>query len=105
MGRRRTPVAGIVGVVALFTYGVAEGVVALFRTLMQPWPPQVRQIPLATFYSSLRLIIAYAISLGVDAPVRDRRQREPASGASSPRSPRSSVRCPRPRYFRSSWCS
>ncbi len=62
-------VAGIVGVVALFTYGVTEGVVALIHTLAQPWPPQVKQIPLATFYSSMRMIIAYAISLGWTLPV------------------------------------
>ncbi len=59
----------IAGVVALFTYGVAEGVVALVRTLAQPWPPQVKLIPLATFYSSMRMIIAYAISLAWTLPV------------------------------------
>jgi NitT/TauT family transport system permease protein len=59
----------IVAVVALFTYGVAEGVVALVHTLSQPWPPQVKLIPLATLYSSLRMITAYLISLAWTLPV------------------------------------
>src|SRR5580698_3309215 len=59
----------IVAVVALFTYGVAEGVVALVHTLSQPWPPQVNLIPLATLYSSLRMITAYLISLAWTLPV------------------------------------
>ena len=42
---------------------------ALLRTLSQPWPPQVKLIPLATFYSSMRMIIAYAISLAWTLPV------------------------------------
>ncbi len=64
-----TRMVAIAGVVALFTYGVAEGVVALVRTLAQPWPPQVKLIPLATFYSSMRMIIAYTISLAWTLPV------------------------------------
>jgi NitT/TauT family transport system permease protein len=59
----------IVAVVALFTYGVAEGVVALVHTLSQPWPPQVKLIPLATLYSSLRMVTAYLISLAWTLPV------------------------------------
>jgi NitT/TauT family transport system permease protein len=62
-------VGAIVAVVALFTYGVAEGVVALVHTLSQPWPPQVKLIPLATLYSSLRMITAYLISLAWTLPV------------------------------------
>ncbi len=62
-------VVGIVGVVAVFTYGVTEGVVALVHTLSQPWPPQVKLIPLATLYSSLRMITAYLISLAWTLPV------------------------------------
>jgi NitT/TauT family transport system permease protein len=62
-------VCSIIGVVAFFTYGVAEGVVALVHTLSQPWPSQVKLIPLATFYSSLRMIVAYAISLAWTLPV------------------------------------
>jgi len=59
----------IAGVVAFFIYGVIEGVVALIHTLSQPWPPQVKLIPLATLYSSMRMIIAYAISLAWTLPV------------------------------------
>jgi NitT/TauT family transport system permease protein len=62
-------VAAIAGIVAVFTYGVTEGVVALVHTLSQPWPPQVKLIPLATLYSSLRMIIAYLISLAWTLPV------------------------------------
>jgi NitT/TauT family transport system permease protein len=61
--------AGIVGIVAFFAYGVTEGIMALLHTLSQPWPPQVKLIPLATFYSSMRMIIAYAISLAWTLPV------------------------------------
>ena len=54
----------------LFTIaiGVLDGTVALIRTLMQPWPAAVRQIPLATGASVLRLIAAYAISLAWTIP-------------------------------------
>jgi NitT/TauT family transport system permease protein len=56
-------------VAGLFTYGVTDGFIALFRTLAQPWPAQVKEIPLATLYSALRMIIAYAISLAWTLPV------------------------------------
>jgi NitT/TauT family transport system permease protein len=62
-------IGAIVGIVALFAYGVVEGIVALFHTLSQPWPPQWKMIPLATLYSSLRMIVAYAISLAWTLPV------------------------------------
>ena len=56
--------------VALFmvTKGIADGTIALLRTLLQPWPAAVRQIPLATGASVLRLIAAYAISLAWTVP-------------------------------------
>ncbi len=55
---------------ALFvvTRGLIDGTVALARTLMQPWPAAVRQIPLATGASVLRMIAAYAISLAWTIP-------------------------------------
>jgi NitT/TauT family transport system permease protein len=56
--------------VALFmaTKGLIDGTVALIRTLLQPWPAAVHQIPLATGASMLRMIAAYAISLAWTIP-------------------------------------
>ena len=62
-------VATVSGIVVLFIYAIIEGVVALVRTLTQPWPPEARQIPIATLYSSMRMVIAYAISLAWTMPV------------------------------------
>jgi NitT/TauT family transport system permease protein len=62
-------IIAIAAAASLFAYGVVEGIVALIRTLWQPWPAQVKLIPLATLYSSLRMIVAYAISLGWTLPV------------------------------------
>jgi NitT/TauT family transport system permease protein len=62
-------VAAITGIVMMFAYGVLDGTVALIRTLAQPWPPQWKLIPIATVRSSMRMIIAYAISLGWTLPV------------------------------------
>src|SRR5580704_3176107 len=59
----------IAAAAGLFAYGVAEGIVALIHTLAQPWPAQVKLIPLATLYSSLRMIVAYLISLAWTLPV------------------------------------
>ena len=59
----------IASLAALFAYGVVDGIVALFHTLSQPWPPQWKMIPLATLYSALRMIVAYAISLAWTLPV------------------------------------
>ena len=52
----------------LFAYAVFDGVIALIRTLWQPWPSQVREIPLATGASLLRIIAAYLISLAWTIP-------------------------------------
>jgi NitT/TauT family transport system permease protein len=49
-------------------YGVIEGTVALLRTLLEPWPAAVAQIPLATGASMLRMIAAYLISLAWTIP-------------------------------------
>jgi NitT/TauT family transport system permease protein len=48
--------------------GLIDGIIALLRTLMQPWPSAVRQIPAATGASLLRMIAAYAISLAWTIP-------------------------------------
>jgi NitT/TauT family transport system permease protein len=48
--------------------GVINGTVALLRTLMEPWPAAVHQIPPATGASLLRLIAAYALSLAWTIP-------------------------------------
>jgi NitT/TauT family transport system permease protein len=58
----------IVMAVYILAKGLIEGTFALIRTLMQPWPAAVRQIPLATGASVLRLIAAYAISLAWTVP-------------------------------------
>ncbi len=41
---------------------------ALVRTLLQPWPSQVRQIPRSDGASMLRMIAAYVISLAWTIP-------------------------------------
>ena len=48
--------------------GLIDGTIALMRTLLQPWPSAVRQIPAATGASLLRMIAAYAISLAWTLP-------------------------------------
>jgi NitT/TauT family transport system permease protein len=47
----------------LLAYGLIEGLTALIRTLLQPWPSAARQIPGATLASMVRMTIAYVISL------------------------------------------
>jgi len=58
----------LAAILALFGYAVIAGVIALVRTLAQPWPPEVRLIPTATLASTLRMVIAYAISLAWTLP-------------------------------------
>ncbi|HVC43808.1 MAG TPA: ABC transporter permease subunit [Candidatus Binataceae bacterium] len=61
-----------VGLMALLfffaAYGAIKGTGALIRTLLQPWPAAVRQIPLATGASMLRMIAAYLITLAWTIP-------------------------------------
>jgi NitT/TauT family transport system permease protein len=52
----------------ILTYGLIEGLVALLRTLLQPWPVTARQIPVATVASILRIMVAYLISLAWTIP-------------------------------------
>jgi NitT/TauT family transport system permease protein len=60
----------LIGSIAIFfAWAVGRGLIALIRTLSQPWPSDVRLIPKAIFASTLRMIIAYAISLAWTVPV------------------------------------
>lgn len=52
----------------LLFYGLVDGLSALIRALMQPWPIAARQIPAATLASMLRMAIAYLISLAWTIP-------------------------------------
>jgi NitT/TauT family transport system permease protein len=52
----------------LVVYGLGDGVMALVRTLRQPWPSEAKMIPAAAGASLVRLLIAYAISLGWTLP-------------------------------------
>jgi NitT/TauT family transport system permease protein len=60
----------IVTAAAIFTIWVAvSGLVALFRALLQPWPAEVKEIPLAAVYSTIRMMIGYVISLAWTVPI------------------------------------
>jgi NitT/TauT family transport system permease protein len=52
----------------IVVYGIGRGMEALVRTLTEPWPPIVRQIPAATVASMLRMAAAYIISLAWTVP-------------------------------------
>jgi NitT/TauT family transport system permease protein len=56
------------GLALLLLYAVADGLIALVRELIEPWPLQARQIPAATGASILRLMAAYLISLAWTVP-------------------------------------
>lgn len=58
----------LTGLSLLFAYAVIDGLIALIRTLWQPWPSEVKEIPLATAASLLRIIAAYLISLAWTIP-------------------------------------
>jgi NitT/TauT family transport system permease protein len=59
----------IIGVIAFFTlWALARGLIALVRTLSQPWPADAKQIPEAIVLSTIRMTIAYAISLAWTVP-------------------------------------
>jgi NitT/TauT family transport system permease protein len=60
----------LLGSIAIFfAWAIATGFVALVRALMQPWPADVRLIPAALLASTLRMIVAYVISLAWTLPV------------------------------------
>ena len=65
---RALRIVGQSAIFALIAWGLIEGLVALIRTLMRPWPAEVRRIPLATLASLARIIVAYAISLAWTLP-------------------------------------
>ena len=59
----------VIGSIVIFLgWAVGAGTVALARTLMQPWPADVRLIPMAIVASTLRMTVAYAISLAWTLP-------------------------------------
>jgi NitT/TauT family transport system permease protein len=59
----------IVSAIVIFTtWALARGLVALIRTLSQPWPSDAKQIPEAIVLSTIRMTIAYAISLAWTVP-------------------------------------
>jgi NitT/TauT family transport system permease protein len=59
----------ITAIAIFFSWAIVRGLIALIRTLSQPWPSDVRLIPAAIVASTLRMIIAYAISLAWTVPV------------------------------------
>jgi NitT/TauT family transport system permease protein len=59
----------IISVIIIFTlWALMRGFIALVRTLSQPWPSDAKQIPEAIVFSTLRMIVAYAISLAWTIP-------------------------------------
>ena len=59
----------VIGSIAIFTaWALARGLVALISTLLQPWPSDAKQIPEAIVASTIRMTIAYAISLAWTVP-------------------------------------
>jgi NitT/TauT family transport system permease protein len=59
----------IVGAIVIFTaWALIRGFLALVRTLSQPWPSDTKQIPEAIVFSTIRMTIAYAISLAWTVP-------------------------------------
>lgn len=61
-------IAALTGFALLLVYAVADGMIALVRTLLEPWPAVSKSIPAATGLSILRLLAAYLISLAWTVP-------------------------------------
>jgi NitT/TauT family transport system permease protein len=61
-------IAVLTGFALLLVYAVADGMIALVRTLLEPWPAVSKSIPAATGLSILRLLAAYMISLAWTVP-------------------------------------
>jgi NitT/TauT family transport system permease protein len=61
-------IAWVVALGALLSYALIDGLIALVRTLSQPWPSEAKLIPAAAGLSMIRLLVAYAISLGWTLP-------------------------------------
>jgi NitT/TauT family transport system permease protein len=59
----------IIGSIVILTlWALVSGFFALVRTLSQPWPSDAKQIPEAIVLSTIRMTIAYAISLAWTVP-------------------------------------
>ncbi len=59
----------VVGAIVIFAaWALVRGLVALIATLSQPWPSDAKQIPAAILASTIRMTIAYAISLAWTVP-------------------------------------
>lgn len=61
-------IGALTGFVMLLTYAITDGMIALVRTLLEPWPAISKLIPAATVCSILRLLAAYLISLAWTVP-------------------------------------
>jgi NitT/TauT family transport system permease protein len=61
-------IAALMSFVGLLLYAVADGMIALVHTLLEPWPAISKLIPAATVYSILRLLAAYLVSLAWTVP-------------------------------------
>jgi NitT/TauT family transport system permease protein len=61
-------IAALTGFGLLVMYVVTYGMIALVRTLLEPWPAVAKSIPAATGFSILRLLAAYLISLAWTVP-------------------------------------
>jgi NitT/TauT family transport system permease protein len=60
--------ATVLALLALFLYALARGLAALVSAVSTPWPAQARLIPAATVASTVRMVVAYGISLGWTLP-------------------------------------
>jgi NitT/TauT family transport system permease protein len=59
----------IISAIVIFTlWALARGFIALVKTLSQPWPSDAKQIPEAIVLSTIRMTVAYAISLAWTVP-------------------------------------
>jgi NitT/TauT family transport system permease protein len=65
---RYARIAALTGLVGLLVFAIAGGIMALARTLLEPWPAVSKLIPAATACSILRLLAAYLISLAWTIP-------------------------------------
>ncbi|MGD0117737.1 MAG: ABC transporter permease subunit [Candidatus Binatus sp.] len=59
----------VIGTIVIFSaWALARGFFALIRTLSEPWPSDAEQIPEAILLSTIRMTVAYAISLAWTVP-------------------------------------
>jgi NitT/TauT family transport system permease protein len=67
-GARAVGFVALIAVWAVFVYAIFRGLLALVHALRAPWPAEARLIPAATGASIIRIVVAYAISLGWTLP-------------------------------------